>query len=130
MRVKEKALKKKLILSTITVPLMVMLLNIKTYAATTIGTQEVETATQNIRDAVIKLAMPVGSVLMFVSIVIIAIKLIVNANNPNKRSEGIGGLAWVAGGFMLLSLALIVSGIVLSVATNGSGAMVGGGGTV
>jgi len=129
-RVKEKALKKKLTLSTITVPLMVMLLNIKTYAATTIGTQEVETATQNIRDAVIKLAMPVGSVLMFVSIVIIAIKLIVNANNPNKRSEGIGGLAWVAGGFMLLSLALIVSGIVLSVATNGSGAMVGGGGSV
>lgn len=130
MQVKEKALKKKLTLSTITVPLMVMLLNIKTYAATTIGTQEVETATQNIRDAVIKLAMPVGSVLMFVSIVIIAIKLIVNANNPNKRTEGIGGLAWVAGGFMLLSLALIVSGIVLSVATNGSGAMVGGGGTV
>ena len=130
MRVKEKALKKKLTLSTITVPLMVMLLNIKTYAATTIGTQEVETATQNIRDAVIKLAMPVGSVLMFVSIVIIAMKLIVNANNPNKRSEGIGGLAWVAGGFMLLSLALIVSGIVLSVATNGSGAMVGGGGSV
>ena len=66
----------------------------------------------------------------FVSIVIIAIKLIVNANNPNKRSEGIGGLAWVAAGFMLLSLALIVSGIVLSVATNGSGAMVGGGETV
>lgn len=130
MRVKEKALKEKLILSTITVPLMVMLLNIKTYAAITIGTQEVETATQNIRDAVIKLAMPVGSVLMFVSIVIIAIKLIVNANNPNKRTEGIGGLAWVAGGFMLLSLALIVSGIVLSVATNGSGAMVGGGGSV
>lgn len=122
-----KELRKKLKLSTITVPLMVMMLNIKTYAATTIGTQEVETATQNIRDAVIKLAMPVGSVLMFVSIVIIAIKLIVNANNPNKRSEGIGGLAWVAAGFMLLSLALIVSGIVLSVATNGSGSMIGGG---
>ena len=122
-----KELRKKLKLSTITVPLMVMMLNIKTYAASTIGTQEVETATQNIRDAVIKLAMPVGSVLMFVSIVIIAIKLIVNANNPNKRSEGIGGLAWVAAGFMLLSLALIVSGIVLSVATNGSGSMIGGG---
>lgn len=63
---------------------------------------------------------------MFVSIVIIAIKLIVNANNPNKRSEGIGGLAWVAGGFMLLSLALIISGIILSVATNGSGSMISG----
>lgn len=100
--------------------------NLKTYASSTIGTQEVETATQNIKNAVIELAMPVGSVLMFVSIVIIAIKLIVNANNPNKRSEGIGGLAWVAAGFMLLSLALIVSGIILSVSTNGSGSMIGG----
>lgn len=124
MQIKKNKLKKKL--TTLTAPLMVMLCNLNTYAASTIGTQEVETATQNIRDAVIKLAMPIGSVLMFVSIVIIAIKLIVNANNPNKRSEGIGGLAWVAAGFMLLSLALIVSGIVLSVATNGSGAMIGG----
>ena len=115
----------KIKLSTIMTSFMVMLINAKTYAATTIGTQEVETATQNIKNAVIKLAMPIGSVLMFVSIVIIAIKLIVNANNPNKRSEGIGGLAWVAAGFMLLSLALIVSGIVLSVATNGSGSMIG-----
>lgn len=62
---------------------------------------------------------------MFVSIVIIAIKLIVNANNPNKRAEGIGGLAWVAAGFMLLSLALIVSGILLSVATDGTSSMIG-----
>ena len=52
--------------------------------------------------------------------------MIVNANNPNKRSEGIGGLAWVAAGFMILSLALIISGIILSVATNGSGSMIGG----
>lgn len=111
------------ILST---PVMLMLMNARVFAtSTTIGTQEVQTATQNIKDAVVKLAMPIGSVLMFVSIVIIAIKLIVNANNPNKRAEGIGGLAWVAGGFMLLSLALIVSGIILSVATNGSGSMIG-----
>lgn len=116
----------KLNMSLITSQIMLMLMRVKVYATGTIGTQEVETATNNIKDAVIRLAMPIGSVLMFVSIVIIAIKLIVNANNPNKRSEGIGGLAWVAAGFMLLSLALIVSGIILSVATNGSGSMVAG----
>ena len=110
---------------TLTSPIITLILKTTNYA-TTIGTQEVETATRNIRDAVIKLAMPIGSVLMFISIVIIAIKLIINANNPNKRAEGIGGLAWVAAGFMLLSLALIISGIVLSVATNGSGSMIGG----
>ena len=32
---------------------------IKTYAATTIGTQEVETATQNIINAVVELSMPI-----------------------------------------------------------------------
>ena len=37
----------------------IMLMNLRSYAATTIGTQEVETATQNVKDAVIKLAMPV-----------------------------------------------------------------------
>lgn len=36
----------------------IMLMNLRTYAAT-IGTQEVETATQNVKDAVVKLAMPV-----------------------------------------------------------------------
>lgn len=117
---------KRLKLAPLVTTVTLFLSNLKTYASSTIGTQEVETATQNIKNAVIELAMPVGSVLMFVSIVIIAIKLIVNANNPNKRSEGIGGLAWVAAGFMLLSLALIVSGIILSVSTNGSGSMIGG----
>lgn len=49
----------KLKLTSLATTASVMLMNIKTYAATTIGTQEVETATQNVKDAVIKLAMPV-----------------------------------------------------------------------
>lgn len=122
---KLQKLKNKIRKSSIIAPLLLIATNAKVFAAT-IGTQEVETATQNIKDAIVKLAMPIGSVLMFVSIVIIAIKIIVNANNPNKRSEGIGGLAWIAAGFMILSLALIISGIILSVATNGSGSMIGG----
>lgn len=126
---KKLNLKNKLKISSIMTPFILAYAKVNSYA-TTIGTEEVETATQNIKDAVVKLAMPIGSVLMFVSIVIIAIKLIVNANNPNKRTEGIGGLAWVAVGFMLLSLALIVSGILLNVATGGSGNMIAGGNVV
>lgn len=44
--------------------------------------------------------------------------MIVNSNNANKRSESIGALAWVCAGTMLLGLSLIVSGIILSIATN------------
>ena len=107
-------------------PILLALMKVRVYAASSISTAEVQTATENIKSAVVKLAMQVGSILMFVSIVIIALKMIANSGNPNKRTESIGSLAWVAGGFMLLGLALIVSGIVLSIATNGTGEMMGG----
>lgn len=111
------------ILST---PFFLNILKARVYAAT-INTAEIETATENVKQAVVKLAMPIGTILMFVSIVIISLKMIANSGNPNKRTESIGALAWVAGGFMLLGLALIISGIVLSIATNGTGGMIGGG---
>lgn len=105
-----------------------MLMPTKIFAADgSISTAEVTQATENIKNAVIKLAMPIGGILVFVSIVIIAIKMIVNSNNANKRSESVGSLAWVCAGTMLLGLSLIVSGIILSVATNGSGALITGG---
>lgn len=107
-------------------PTMLMLMPAKVYANGSISTAEVNQATENVKNAIIKLAMPIGGILVFVSIVIIALKMIVNANNANKRSESIGSLAWVCAGTMLLGLSLIVSGIILSVATNGSGALVGG----
>lgn len=113
-------------LTILTTLIFLTLMKARVYAASSISTAEVLTATENIKSAVVKLAMPIGSILMFVSIVIIALKMIANSGNPNKRTESIGSLAWVAGGFMLLGLALIVSGIVLSVATNGSGEMIGG----
>lgn len=103
-----------------------MLLSNNVFASSSIGTAEVNQATENIKNAVIKLAMPIGGILVFVSIVIIALKMIVNSNNANKRSESIGALAWVCAGTMLLGLSLIISGIILSIATNGGGSLIVG----
>lgn len=64
-------------------------------------------------------------VLIFASIVIAAIKMIANANNPQKRAESIGSLAWICGGGVLLGASLIVAGIIVNIATNGSGNMLG-----
>ena len=109
-------------------PATLMLMPVKVFATNgSISTAEVTQATENVKNAIIKLAMPIGGILVFVSIVIIALKMIVNSNNANKRSESIGSLAWVCAGTMLLGLSLIVSGIILSVATNGSGALISGG---
>lgn len=110
------------------IPTTLMLLQTRVFATSgSISTAEVNQATENIKNAVIKLAMPIGGILVFVSIVIIALKMIVNSNNANKRSESIGALAWVCAGTMLLGLSLIISGIILSIATNGGGALITGG---
>lgn len=60
-----------------------------------IGTAEVNAATENIKRVITSIAMPLGGVLIFASIVVAAIKMIANANNPQKRAESIGSLAWI-----------------------------------
>ena len=60
--------------------------------ASGIGTAEVKTATENIKRVITSIAMPLGSALIFASVVIAALKMIANANNPQKRAESIGSL--------------------------------------
>ena len=85
------------------IPPILMMLPSKVFAVEgSINTAEINQATENIKNAVIKLAMPIGGILVFVSIVIISLKMIVNSNNENKRSEEIGALAWVCAGTILL----------------------------
>lgn len=90
----------------------------------TLGTQEVTEATQNLQRVITSLAIPLGSVIIFASIVITAIKMIINSNNPGKRSETIGSLAWITGGGVLLGLSLVIAGIILNIATNGTGQLI------
>lgn len=64
-------------------------------------------------------------VLIFASIVVAAIKMITNANNPQKRAESIGSLAWICGGGVILGASIIIAGIIINVATNNSGTLIG-----
>lgn len=94
-------------------------------ATGTIGTQEVTTATENIKRVIVSIAMPLGGVLIFASIVVAAIKMIAITNNPQKRAESIGSLAWICGGGVILGASLIIAGIIVNVATNNSGSLLG-----
>lgn len=108
--------------SVATIPAAILILSNKVFATdATLGTQEVTTATENLQRVITSLAIPLGSVIIFASIVITALKMIFNSNNPNKRSESIGSLAWITGGGVLLGLSLVVAGIILNIATNGTG---------
>lgn len=91
-----------------------------------IGTAEVKTATENIERVITSIAMPLGGVLIFASVVVAAIKMIANSNNPQKRAESIGSLAWICGGGVVLGASLIIAGIIVNIATNNTGSLLGG----
>lgn len=119
---KSKVIRKIVILAIF---LLVLLGNMCFATSTGIGTAEVQTATENIKRVITSIAMPLGGVLIFASIVIAAIKMIVNANNPQKRAESIGSLAWICGGGVVLGASLIIAGIIINVATNNTGGLLG-----
>lgn len=108
-------------LSTIGTSIALILMQSNVCLATTIGTAEVEAATTNIKRVITSIAMPLGGVLIFASIVVAALKMIANSNNPQKRAESIGSLAWICGGGVILGASLIIAGIVINIATNNTG---------
>ena len=120
--------KKKLIakLSSIGTTITLLLIKSNQCFAESIGTAEVQTATDNIKRVITSIAMPLGGVLIFASVVIAAPKMIINANNPQKRAESIGSLAWICGGGVILGASLIIAGIIINVATNNTGSLLGG----
>lgn len=123
MKIKNKKILKKI--ATATSSLIFYITYNSVVFATAIGTTEVQTATENIKRAITSIAMPLGGVLIFGSIVIAAIKMIANANNPQKRSESISSLAWICGGGIVLGGSLIIAGIIINIATNNSGNLLG-----
>lgn len=122
MKLKEKSGK---IFSKVVLMITVISMQTNTCLATGIGTQEVQTATDNIKRVITSIAMPLGGVLIFASVVIAALKMIANANNPQKRAESIGSLAWICGGGVILGLSLILAGIIINIATNNTGGLLG-----
>lgn len=121
--------KKKIIKKLSTIGTTMVLFAIQSnicFATGGIGTAEVQSATDNIKRVITSIAMPLGGVLIFASIVIAALKMIANANNPQKRAESIGSLAWICGGGVILGASLIIAGIIINVATNNTGSLLGG----
>ena len=113
-------------LSTVGTTAMMLVLQANQVFAESIGTEEVQTATDNIKRVITSIAMPLGGVLIFASVVVAALKMIANSNNPQKRSESIGSLAWICGGGVILGASLIIAGIIINVATNNTGSLLNG----
>lgn len=124
MNLKQKKLLAKL--STINSLLTIITIKTNMCLAAGVGTQEVQTATDNIKRVITSIAMPLGGILIFASVVVAALKMIANSNNPQKRAESISSLAWICGGGVILGASLIIAGIIINVATNNTGSLLVG----
>lgn len=70
-------------------------------------------------------AFPIGGALIFVSVALIAIKIIVAHYNPNARSQAMEGLKWVAIGAIILGSAIIIANIMINLGQVGGGKITG-----
>ncbi|MFU0783844.1 MAG: hypothetical protein ACFWT2_12280 [Thermoanaerobacterium thermosaccharolyticum] len=84
---------------------------------------DVSSVTNNIENSIKAVAMPIGGLLIFLSVVLVAIRIIVSHYNPNKRSEALGGLMWVALGSAILGASFLIAGWIISVTTGGTGSL-------
>lgn len=88
-----------------------------------INTAQVETTANNIKNAAMAAAFPLGSVLILIGVISVSIRIAVHHNNPNERSKALGGLGWLALSALLLGSALLIAGLFIQLGTNGSGTM-------
>lgn len=63
------------------------------------------------------IGMPIGGAILFVSVCLIAVKLMISgfSSDARSRSEAMGGLIWVAGGGIILGAAMFLAGFFLGI---------------
>ena len=63
--------------------------------------------------------MPLGSAVLFLSVVIVAIEIMISSKNPQKRGDAMQGLLYVGIGGIVLGAALFITGALMGMGTEG-----------
>jgi len=74
---------------------------------------EMEQVKNRVIDAIQQVSGPLGFIFVFGGVVLIALKLMIQHNNPNKRSETIASLPWLAAGAIILGSAMLITNIII-----------------
>lgn len=56
---------------------------------------------------------PLGSAIIFISIVVVAFKIIATANKPEERAKAMGSIPYILGGGIMLGLATMLAGWII-----------------
>ncbi|AUM93645.1 TPA: hypothetical protein LA742_002788 [Clostridium botulinum] len=79
------------------------------------GTQASEVGNRVVQ-AIKAISFPIGSALIFLCIVLSAIRIISTHYNPNARSEALRSILWIAIGALILGSAFIIAGVFVNIA--------------
>jgi len=98
-----------------TVSLLVIVGQAAAYAEGTAGisTQTAEDVGSKVVDVVKDITLPLGSAVIFISVVIVAFKLIAKAGNPEERGRVIGSIPYIIGGGIALGGAILIAGWII-----------------
>lgn len=89
-----------------------------------IPTGQINTVMQNIKNAISAIAMPIGSLCILASVILVGIRIIVMHYNPVGRSAALTSLLWVAVGSLVLGLAILITGGIINISTNNTGRII------
>jgi len=107
--------------SSIALSLMLNVNKVFAEGSSAINASQVDSITKKMKEAVTSLAMPIGSILIFVCVVITALRIAINHNNPNKRSENLASIGWLVIAGLILGASLVIAGIIINITSqNGS----------
>jgi len=107
--------------SSIALSLMLNVNKVFAEGSSAIDASQVDSITNKMKEAVTSLAMPIGSILIFVCVVITALRIAINHNNPNKRSENLASIGWLVIAGLILGASLVIAGIIINITSqNGS----------
>lgn len=68
-----------------------------------------------IKELVTNVGMPIGGAILFLAVVIVAVKLMLSGGKAQERAETMSGLMYVAIGGVLLGGALFFAGVILGI---------------
>ncbi|BAF60667.1 MAG: hypothetical protein HPY89_00660 [Pelotomaculum sp.] len=78
-----------------------------------ISTKTANEVGQKVVEVVRDITMPLGAAVIFVSVVIVAFKLIASAGKPDDRGKVIGSIPYIIGGGIALGGAILIAGWII-----------------
>ncbi|MBO8128958.1 MAG: hypothetical protein H0Z39_07135 [Peptococcaceae bacterium] len=102
-------------LTVIVLTVFVMAAAVTTASAAGVDVQDPGTFVNKLVDLVKTVGMPIGGAVLFLSVVVIAVRTMISQGRPEKMAETMQGLLWVGVAGVVLGASLFLAGVFLGI---------------